>query len=147
MNLPGVFRENFEKTRNWCIFWGTQSTSGYKCLFNCYWCHIHLMLWSIIVALLLSKQKALLPDNFTVLDRAMIEHNLLSASKLYTNIRLEMQLSWITFSFRFLVISVLIFFFFGFPLYFSVALMSWAPCWEFLHTRSVCHDLPRFSCN
>ncbi|KMZ76099.1 hypothetical protein ZOSMA_106G00040 [Zostera marina] len=32
-------------------------------------------------------QKALLPDNFTMLDRAMIEHNLLSASKLYTNIR------------------------------------------------------------
>ncbi|KAI3750496.1 hypothetical protein L2E82_21135 [Cichorium intybus] len=32
-------------------------------------------------------QKAILPDNFTVLDRAMIEHNLLSASKLYTNIR------------------------------------------------------------
>ncbi|KAG2398252.1 COP9 signalosome complex subunit 4 [Vigna angularis] len=31
-------------------------------------------------------KKALLPDNFTVLDRAMIEHNLLSASKLYTNI-------------------------------------------------------------
>ncbi|XP_030484030.1 COP9 signalosome complex subunit 4 isoform X1 [Cannabis sativa] len=31
-------------------------------------------------------QKAILPDNFTVLDRAMIEHNLLSASKLYTNI-------------------------------------------------------------
>ncbi|KMZ67043.1 hypothetical protein ZOSMA_27G00920 [Zostera marina] len=31
-------------------------------------------------------QKALLPDNFTVLDRAMIKHNLLSASKLYTNI-------------------------------------------------------------
>jgi hypothetical protein len=29
----------------------------------------------------------LLPDNSTVLDRAMIEHNLLSASKLYTNIR------------------------------------------------------------
>ena len=35
-------------------------------------------------------QQALLPDNFTVLDRAMIEHNLLSASKLYTNIRLIM---------------------------------------------------------
>ncbi|KAJ6880763.1 COP9 signalosome [Populus alba x Populus x berolinensis] len=69
-----------------------------------------------------------------LLDRAMIEHNLLSASKLYTNIRLEMQLSWITFSFRFLVISALNFFF-GFPLYFSVALVSWAPCWEFLHTR------------
>ncbi|KAM2995111.1 hypothetical protein FF2_042112 [Malus domestica] len=34
-------------------------------------------------------QKALLPDNFTVLDRAMIEHNLLSASKLYTNISFE----------------------------------------------------------
>lgn len=32
-------------------------------------------------------QKALLPDKSTVLDRAMIEHNLLSASKLYTNIR------------------------------------------------------------
>ncbi|GJN08777.1 hypothetical protein PR202_ga26732 [Eleusine coracana subsp. coracana] len=31
-------------------------------------------------------QKALLPDRSTVLDRAMIEHNLLSASKLYTNI-------------------------------------------------------------
>ena len=36
---------------------------------------------------LIFQQKALLPDNFTVLDRAMIEHNLLSASKLYTNIR------------------------------------------------------------
>ncbi|KAJ0973652.1 hypothetical protein J5N97_015617 [Dioscorea zingiberensis] len=34
-------------------------------------------------------QKALLPDNVTVLDRAMIEHNLLSASKLYTNISFE----------------------------------------------------------
>eukprot|EP00252_Welwitschia_mirabilis_P006340 TRINITY_DN17193_c0_g2_i1.p1 TRINITY_DN17193_c0_g2~~TRINITY_DN17193_c0_g2_i1.p1 ORF type:complete len:402 (+),score=73.31 TRINITY_DN17193_c0_g2_i1:71-1276(+) len=34
-------------------------------------------------------QKAYLPDNFTVLDRAMIEHNLLSASKLYTNISFE----------------------------------------------------------
>ncbi|RZC67045.1 hypothetical protein C5167_010740 [Papaver somniferum] len=40
---------------------------------------------------LISKRtfKALLPDNFTVLDRAMIEHNLLSASKLYTNISFE----------------------------------------------------------
>ncbi|RZC45551.1 hypothetical protein C5167_038502 [Papaver somniferum] len=36
-----------------------------------------------------SDDKALLPDNFTVLDRAMIEHNLLSASKLYTNISFE----------------------------------------------------------
>ncbi|GFZ10302.1 proteasome component (PCI) domain protein [Actinidia rufa] len=34
-------------------------------------------------------KKALLPDNFTVLDRAMIEHNLLSASKLYTNISFD----------------------------------------------------------
>ncbi|PRQ53449.1 putative proteasome component (PCI) domain, ubiquitin-conjugating enzyme/RWD [Rosa chinensis] len=34
-------------------------------------------------------QKALLPDNFMVLDRAMIEHNLLSASKLYTNISFD----------------------------------------------------------
>lgn len=34
-------------------------------------------------------QKALLSDNSTVLDRAMIEHNLLSASKLYTNISFE----------------------------------------------------------
>ncbi|GKA21852.1 COP9 signalosome complex subunit 4-like protein [Tanacetum coccineum] len=32
-------------------------------------------------------QKAILPDNLIVLDRAMSEHNLLSASKLYTNIR------------------------------------------------------------
>ncbi|KHG03023.1 COP9 signalosome complex subunit 4 -like protein [Gossypium arboreum] len=34
-------------------------------------------------------EKAVLPDNFTVLDRAMIEHNLLSASKLYTNISFD----------------------------------------------------------
>ncbi|KAL0693096.1 hypothetical protein Bca4012_060276 [Brassica carinata] len=34
-------------------------------------------------------QKAFLPDKSTVLDRAMIEHNLLSASKLYTNIRFD----------------------------------------------------------
>ncbi|OAY50771.1 COP9 signalosome complex subunit 4 [Manihot esculenta] len=34
-------------------------------------------------------QLALLPDNFTVLDRAMIEHNLLSASKLYSNISFD----------------------------------------------------------
>ncbi|EER92695.1 hypothetical protein BDA96_01G500200 [Sorghum bicolor] len=34
-------------------------------------------------------QKALLPDRSTVLDRAMIEHNLLSASKLYTNISFD----------------------------------------------------------
>ncbi|XP_058081359.1 COP9 signalosome complex subunit 4-like [Magnolia sinica] len=34
-------------------------------------------------------QKAFLLDNFTMLDRAMIEHNLLSASKLYTNISFE----------------------------------------------------------
>ncbi|XP_057988794.1 COP9 signalosome complex subunit 4 isoform X3 [Hevea brasiliensis] len=35
------------------------------------------------------QKKALLPDNFTVLDRAMIEHNLLSASKLYSNISFD----------------------------------------------------------
>ncbi|KAK1652333.1 hypothetical protein QYE76_070138 [Lolium multiflorum] len=34
-------------------------------------------------------QKALLPDKSTVLDRAMIEHNLLAASKLYTNISFD----------------------------------------------------------
>jgi len=34
-------------------------------------------------------QKALLQDKSTVLDRAMIEHNLLSASKLYTNISFD----------------------------------------------------------
>ncbi|TYJ49256.1 hypothetical protein E1A91_A01G121900v1 [Gossypium mustelinum] len=34
-------------------------------------------------------EKAVFPDNFTVLDRAMIEHNLLSASKLYTNISFD----------------------------------------------------------
>nr|GMD50055.1 COP9 signalosome complex subunit 4 [Ipomoea batatas] len=38
---------------------------------------------------LISQDIALLPDNFTVLDRAMIEHNLLSASKLYTNISFD----------------------------------------------------------
>jgi hypothetical protein len=68
----------------------------------------------MIGTLLLIQQKALLPDNFTVLDRAMIEHNLLSASKLYTNIRLEMQWSWsswITFSFRFPGITSVLFLF------------------------------------
>uniref|UniRef100_A0A0D3FF05 COP9 signalosome complex subunit 4 n=1 Tax=Oryza barthii TaxID=65489 RepID=A0A0D3FF05_9ORYZ len=35
------------------------------------------------------QKKALLPDKSTVLDRAMIEHNLLSASKLYTNISFD----------------------------------------------------------
>ncbi|ORZ26608.1 COP9 signalosome complex subunit 4-like protein [Lobosporangium transversale] len=34
-------------------------------------------------------QKALLSDNTTVLDRAVIEHNLLSASKIYNNISFE----------------------------------------------------------
>ncbi|CAI5974444.1 unnamed protein product, partial [Closterium sp. NIES-64] len=34
-------------------------------------------------------QKAVLPGGSTVLDRAVIEHNLLSASKLYTNISFE----------------------------------------------------------
>ncbi|KAG0224609.1 PCI domain-containing protein [Mortierella sp. GBAus27b] len=34
-------------------------------------------------------QLALLPDNTTVLDRAVIEHNLLSASKIYNNISFE----------------------------------------------------------
>ena len=45
---------------------------------------------------ILSEQKALLPDNFTVLDRAMIEHNLLSASKLYTNIRFGNMIIYFT---------------------------------------------------
>lgn len=47
---------------------------------------VNLNLLSFLTSLLL-QQKAILPDNVTVLDRAMIEHNLLSASKLYTNIR------------------------------------------------------------
>lgn len=34
-------------------------------------------------------QKALFPDSFVVFDRAMIEHNLLSASKLYININFD----------------------------------------------------------
>ncbi|KAB2096613.1 hypothetical protein ES319_A01G119600v1 [Gossypium barbadense] len=34
-------------------------------------------------------EKTVLPDNFTVLDRAIIEHNILSASKLYTNISFD----------------------------------------------------------
>jgi len=45
-------------------------------------------IYDVLVSLFSMKlQKALLPDKSTVLDRAMIEHNLLSASKLYTNIR------------------------------------------------------------
>ncbi|RZF43818.1 hypothetical protein LSTR_LSTR006359 [Laodelphax striatellus] len=40
-------------------------------------------------ALLQSHQKALTPDGSTILDRAVIEHNLLSASKLYNNITFE----------------------------------------------------------
>ncbi|KFM64726.1 COP9 signalosome complex subunit 4, partial [Stegodyphus mimosarum] len=34
-------------------------------------------------------QKATTPDGSTILDRAVIEHNLLSASKLYNNITFE----------------------------------------------------------
>lgn len=34
-------------------------------------------------------QRALLPDGSTVLDRAAVQHNLLAASKLYRNVRLE----------------------------------------------------------
>jgi COP9 signalosome complex subunit 4 len=34
-------------------------------------------------------QMALLPDGSTVLGRAVMQHNLLSASKLYNNIRIE----------------------------------------------------------
>jgi hypothetical protein len=34
-------------------------------------------------------QRALLPDNSTVLERAVMQHNLLAASKLYTNIHVE----------------------------------------------------------
>lgn len=51
-----------------------------------------------LIVTCLTSQKALLPDNFTVLDRAMIEHNLLSASKLYTNIRLVISCCWFPFS-------------------------------------------------
>ncbi|CAH1795447.1 unnamed protein product [Owenia fusiformis] len=40
-------------------------------------------------ALLLSHQKATTSDGSTILDRAVIEHNLLSASKLYNNISFE----------------------------------------------------------
>lgn len=48
---------------------------------------IHYLIFAVYLIFLCFLQQALLPDNFTVLDRAMIEHNLLSASKLYTNIR------------------------------------------------------------
>ena len=34
-------------------------------------------------------QRALLPDNTTVLERAVMQHNLLAASKLYNNIYIE----------------------------------------------------------
>jgi COP9 signalosome complex subunit 4 len=38
-------------------------------------------------SLLLPHQKATMPDGSTLIDRAVIEHNLLAASKLYNNIR------------------------------------------------------------
>ena len=92
--IPGVFGENFEKTWNWRICRRIKSTSGYisLLLFIQVSCLQHLLLLQAIMCLsqlLFFPQKALLPDNFTVLDRAMIEHNLLSASKLYTNIRFK----------------------------------------------------------
>lgn len=40
-------------------------------------------------ALLRPHQKAIIGDGWTILDRAIIEHNILSASKLYNNITLE----------------------------------------------------------
>ena len=40
-------------------------------------------------ALLRPHQKAVIGDGWTILDRAIIEHNILSASKLYNNIALE----------------------------------------------------------
>ena len=40
-------------------------------------------------ALLRPHQKAVIGDGWTILDRAVIEHNILSASKLYNNITLE----------------------------------------------------------
>ncbi|KAK9270934.1 hypothetical protein L1049_026521 [Liquidambar formosana] len=49
----------------------------------------HILLTSAGFLTFSFQQKALLPDNFTVLDRAMMEHNLLSASKLYTNISID----------------------------------------------------------
>lgn len=81
---------------------------------------------------LLLQQKARLPDNFTVLDRAMIEHNLLSASKLYTNIRWKLlhicfsycTSLWYRFSLGWLI-SILVFLSL---LSTFVALMSWAHC-------------------
>ena len=82
--ISGVFGENSQKTRNWCFCRRIETTSGY---FSLYCIFIFL---EVIVGrpqLFLFPQQALLPDNFTVLDRAKIEHNLLSASKLYTNIR------------------------------------------------------------
>ena len=39
--------------------------------------------------LLQGHQKALTPDGSTILDHAVIEHNLLAASKLYNNITFE----------------------------------------------------------
>lgn len=51
---------------------------------SCYWLQQN---WVLMKVRYFFFQKALLPDKSTVLDRAMIEHNLLSASKLYTNIR------------------------------------------------------------
>ena len=44
------------------------------------------MCWLVLQALLQPHQKAMTADGSTILDRAAIEHNLLSASKLYNNI-------------------------------------------------------------
>ena len=40
-------------------------------------------------SLIPTHQKAMLADGWTILDRAVIQHNILSASKLYYNIALE----------------------------------------------------------
>ena len=40
-------------------------------------------------AMLLPHQKALTSDGTSILDRAVVEHNILSASKLYNNITFE----------------------------------------------------------
>lgn len=98
--LLGVFGENFEETRNRCVCWRVKAASGYKFFFfsiSVVRSVCTLFIEALIVTCLTS-QKALLPDNFTVLDRAMIEHNLLSASKLYTNIRLVISCCWFPFS-------------------------------------------------
>lgn len=88
LKYSGLSWENLEKTWNRCFCRRVETTSGPPSFFRYYFSECQNTSSDILNILYLCfLQKALLPDNFTVLDHAMIEYNLLSASKLYKNIR------------------------------------------------------------